>query len=162
MMRAAVLLTVVLLAGGPSFAEGLAAVTDPLSGDQVVLEPDGRVMHLVFFATWCPPCVEELDRLTELNARWEGRGYRLVVVGVNRRQTVDRLKSFAKGRGFPGRLLYDGTGNLGRGFESEELPAHIVLDGKGNEVLRSSALDGEIESAIDRLVGGGRRRGADR
>ena len=119
-------------------------------------------MHLVFFATWCPPCVEELDRLGELHARWEGRGYRLVLVGVNRRQTADRLNRFARGRSLPGRLLFDASGGAGRSLGADELPTHIVLDAKGNEVLRASGLDDEVELAIERLMKSGRRRGADR
>jgi len=156
-------LGVAMLAGGLVAADGLSLrLIDPASGDEVVLEPGGRALHLVFFATWCPPCVAELDRLVELNARWEGRGYRLVIIGVNRRQTAERLKRFASGRALPGRLLFDASGSAGGSLGADELPAHFIFDSGGNEVLRSTALDTGVEGAIERLIGSGRRRGADR
>ena len=32
----------------------------------VVLEAGPPALHVVFFATWCPVCVDELDRLARL------------------------------------------------------------------------------------------------
>jgi len=41
----------------------------------------GEVVLVNFWATWCPPCVEELPSLMTLQERMKGRG--LVVVGVS-------------------------------------------------------------------------------
>ena len=42
-----------------------ATLTDPTTGKPVAVEPGARALHLVFFATWCPTCVDELARLGE-------------------------------------------------------------------------------------------------
>ncbi|HZH04648.1 MAG TPA: TlpA disulfide reductase family protein, partial [Myxococcaceae bacterium] len=42
----------------------------------------GRVVMLDFWATWCPPCVEEMPSLLKLAREYEGRG--LTLVAANR------------------------------------------------------------------------------
>ncbi len=57
-----------------------ATLTDPVTGKPVVIQPGKGALHIVFFATWCPTCMEELPRLGEIEARWGTQGYRLVLV----------------------------------------------------------------------------------
>jgi thiol-disulfide isomerase/thioredoxin len=42
----------------------------------------GKVVMLDFWATWCPPCVEEMPSLVRLAREFEGRG--LVFIAANR------------------------------------------------------------------------------
>jgi peroxiredoxin len=41
----------------------------------------GQVVVLNFWATWCPPCVEEMPSLVEMQRRMKGKG--ITVVGVS-------------------------------------------------------------------------------
>jgi peroxiredoxin len=115
----------------------------------------------VFFATWCPPCKEELSRLTELEARFGDRGYRLLIIAVSTRQSAERLAGFAAEHRLPGELLFDAGGDAERAWGVERLPTHIVLDASGREALRSGGLDATVSAAVERLLreGGGGRRG---
>jgi thiol-disulfide isomerase/thioredoxin len=131
---------------------------DPRTGKEVTVGPGARALHLVFFATWCPPCVEELERLAELKARWGDRGYRLVIVALQTRHTASRLAGFADGREVPGEFLFDAEGRAERAWKAGEVPTHVVLDASGKEVARSGSLDDGIESALERLLAV--RRGA--
>lgn len=151
--RAAVILcpAVLLFAAGSTAgrASGLpVTLEDPRDGRAVRIEPGGSLLHLVFFATWCPPCREELPRLAELEARWRGRGYRLVLVAVQNRHTAPRLSRFVADQGPPGELLFDVDGGVQRKFAAEQLPTHLLLDGKGAELLRAGGLSREVEQAI--------------
>jgi cytochrome c-type biogenesis protein len=139
-----------------------ATLEDPVAGKPVVVEPGARALHLVFLATWCPDCVEELTQLGGLEARWEEQGYQLVIVAVRTRQTADRLVDFIKEERPPGRLLFDVNGEAERAWNVTQLPTHVVMDASGRAVARSNKLDGKIETAIAELLaerrGGGRRR----
>ena len=57
-----------------------------LSDGTIRLEDyDGQLVALNFWATWCPPCVEELPMLVEAEARHADEG--LAVVALNAGQT---------------------------------------------------------------------------
>ncbi len=45
----------------------------------------GEVVVLNFWATWCPPCVEEMPSLQRLEDTLGGRGLRVVAVSVDER-----------------------------------------------------------------------------
>lgn len=128
------------------------SLQDPRSGAEVRLEPGARALHLVFFATWCPPCLDELDRLSQLEARWSGRGYRLVLIAVPTRQSPARLAKFIDEREPPGQVLFDADGRAQAALRAEQLPVHIVLDAAGVELLRSGGLDASFEDALARLL----------
>jgi thiol-disulfide isomerase/thioredoxin len=148
------------IAAAPSAPVRLpAGLVDPESGGSVTLEAGSPALHVVFFATWCPPCVEELPRLVELENRWKGRGYRLVLVAVATRQKAERLGAFKKEREVPGQLLFDVDGRLEREWQAAQLPTHLLLNAEGHEVLRKGALDAEFEAAVERSLV---RRGAAR
>src|ERR1700761_6603116 len=52
----------------------------------------GKLLVLNFWATWCPPCVEEMPSLNELAQRFEGKG--LVVLGVSVDKDENAYKQF--------------------------------------------------------------------
>ena len=121
---------------------------DPVSGERVPLFDRGRLLHVVFFATWCPPCTEELPYLADLDARWGEDGYRLVLLAVSTRQDRDRLRRFVERRRVPGRLLYDVRDDVRRLLDVDELPTHVILDENGEELFRGPTL---AEGVADRV-----------
>ena len=89
---------------------------DPSTGQDVELVTGGKALHIVFFATWCQPCRQELAQLRDLDARWKERGYRLVIVAVRNRQSAERLQRFIEEHRPPGQLLFDFSGWAERSF----------------------------------------------
>jgi thiol-disulfide isomerase/thioredoxin len=135
------------------------ALEDPRNGSPVEVAPGSGALHVVLFATWCPPCEAELDRLGELEARWKDRGYELVLVAVPTRQTAERLAQYVAEKSPPGRLLFDARGAAEGALGSGELPTHVVFDAAGREVVRAGSLDHDVEAAVERLLGGRRSGG---
>jgi thiol-disulfide isomerase/thioredoxin len=133
-------------------------LSDPVKGMMVPVKAGTRLTHLVFFATWCPPCLAEMARLQELEATWGRQGYRLVLVAVQTRQTPERLRAFVEGESPPGQVLLDTDGAVQHAAGVEDLPAHLLLAPDGTIVFRAGALaDGVIPEVEKRL--GVRRRG---
>lgn len=140
---------------------GAAVVAD--SEPQALDVPTGRpasvlagapLTHVVLFATWCEACVEELPLLVDLAARWEDDGYRVVIVAVQARQSRDRLIRFEDRTLMPGRFLMDVSGAVRQMLEIEVVPTHVLLDSRGREVHRATALDDGIRNAIAIELGG--------
>jgi thiol-disulfide isomerase/thioredoxin len=127
-------------------------LTDPADGRPVEVRAGAPVLHLVFFATWCPPCRDELPRLNEIVTRWGDHGYRLVVVGVPARQSPQRLREFFEDQPFEGEALFDAGGSAQGRFRGDQLPFHVVLNESGEVVLRAPGLNEEVESTVERMM----------
>jgi thiol-disulfide isomerase/thioredoxin len=79
-MRLLVLLTA-LLAAGPLAAEPVDFTLDDLDGKAVSLSDfRGKWVIVNYWATWCPPCLEEIPDLVQL---YEDNRDTLVVLGVD-------------------------------------------------------------------------------
>jgi thiol-disulfide isomerase/thioredoxin len=63
----------------PSFA--LENVRDGKVVDSSSFE--GRVLLLTFFATWCPPCLEEIPVLVKLQDELSGAGFSVIGMSVD-------------------------------------------------------------------------------
>jgi thiol-disulfide isomerase/thioredoxin len=153
-LRLLPLLWLLLVASTASMAAGLV---DPMTGERHKLEVGSPALHLVFFATWCPDCVDEIEGLSELDARWSGQGYQVILVAVKNRHTADRLREFLDGRELPFKLLWDEDGSTARRFNAKSIPTHVLLDSTGSEIARSSKLDNEIHEAVASTVDKRRR-----
>jgi thiol-disulfide isomerase/thioredoxin len=53
----------------------------------------GKPLLINFWATWCPPCLEEIPYFVELVDKYKNDG--LVVLGISTDDTADQLKPFA-------------------------------------------------------------------
>lgn len=127
-------------------------VVDIVSGDVFTIPFGETVTHLSFFATWCKPCIDELPRLTDLEARWQVEGYSLVLVAVPARQTQLRLAAFARDEQPPGRLVHDSGGKLMQDLGVEQLPCHVLVDSRGKIVHRAPTLRDGVAGEIEKLI----------
>jgi len=94
-----------LTLAGPAAAQASSLgfplhLTDPVKGTVVEVKGGARLTHLVFFATWCPPCLAEMARLQELEATWGRQGYRLVLVMPESMSVERRRLMLAYGASF--------------------------------------------------------------
>ena len=131
-------------------------LVDPRSGASERLDA-GQGHHIVFIATWCPTCMDDLDAIEDLRSRFAREGYALSFVAVAHRQSPERLQRLLEQRTLPGRLLYDASGELQRALGAEALPAHVLIDREG----RIGARAGSIEELVEALRERRARRRAD-
>ena len=83
---------------GPAFATGAAAQADPLfklsypdvdGADHALAQWLGKPVVVNFWATWCPPCVEEMPDLEKLHQKYDGINF--LGLGID---TVVNVKAF--------------------------------------------------------------------
>jgi peroxiredoxin len=108
----------------------------------------GQVVLVNFWATWCPPCHEELPALQALHRELGDEG--LVVIGV----AVDAgepgpVAAFAASRGVGFRLLHDPGGAAARRWGVFAYPTTFVVDGAGRlRHVAPSAWDWDHPDAV--------------
>ncbi len=49
---------------------------------------DGQIVLLNFWATWCPPCLEEIPSFIEVQQELENRGFQIIGVAVDNEENV--------------------------------------------------------------------------
>lgn len=67
----------------------------------------GDVLLVNFWATWCPPCKEELPDFNLLQRKYESRGFRIVGISVDE-GTVEEVIEFCREEGVIYEILYAG------------------------------------------------------
>ena len=84
----------------------------------------GKSVVLNFWATWCPPCKEELPSLQTLHELGAGDP---VVLGVNVRETPSRVRRYVEstGLGFP--VLLDPQAELAKRFGVTAFPTTLLI-----------------------------------
>jgi peroxiredoxin len=97
----------------------------------------GKVVVLNFWATWCPPCIEEMPELAELHREIEARNGTVIGIGID---SAANVREFAEKHRFPYPLVVAGIGGteLARQFGNSigALPFTAVFDSGGRIVER--------------------------
>ena len=88
----------------------------------------GHAVMLNFWATWCPPCVDEVPSLEDLARRLDGSDMRLLAVSVD--DDWDKIRRFfAKGTKMG--VLLDTSHDVPKKFGTEKFPETYLIDAAG-------------------------------
>ncbi|TVR02454.1 MAG: TlpA family protein disulfide reductase [Spirochaetaceae bacterium] len=94
----------------------------------------GRIVFLNFWATWCPPCVEEMPSMQRLADILEPEG--LAMVAVNVQEDPSLVKQFMNTHGLSFEVLLDRRGQVGQSYAVRGLPTTVILDRTGAIMAR--------------------------
>ena len=124
-------LTAVVLAGRSGYPAAPEFSVKDLDGKTVSLsEMKGKVVFLNFWATWCPPCREEIPDFVEFYDQNRSRGVEIVGLSVDR-LSPDDLRAFVQ----KNKMSYPVVFATKRIIEAYEpgpyIPTTIVIDRQG-------------------------------
>lgn len=128
---------------------------EALDGSRYILDGDrGSWVVVNFFATWCPPCVQEHPELVEFARRHEGSGQRRLVSvvfgGANETAAVRRFFA-ANGGSWP--VIVDPTGTLAVDYAVAQVPESILVSPTGlvlGKIRGGVSADG-LDAIIDQV-----------
>jgi peroxiredoxin len=92
----------------------------------------GQVVFLNFWATWCPPCREEMPSIERLHREFRDQGLAILAVDVDERPTLvaEFMKDFRLS--FP--ILLDRGSEVSSRYGVGGLPTTILVDRRGRIV----------------------------
>ncbi|HUF43580.1 MAG TPA: redoxin domain-containing protein [Verrucomicrobiae bacterium] len=108
----------------------------------------GALVLLNFWATWCPPCREEMPSMERLNRTFGGQG--LAVVAINQRENAALVSRFMKTHSlnFPAPLDMDGR--VAASYRVYGIPVTYLIDNNGRAIgMKSGAHDWALPAVID-------------
>lgn len=125
---------------------------EALKGGTVTLsEFKGKVVLVSFWATWCPPCRQELSHMQEgVIDRFAGRD--LVVLPISRGEKRETVASFIEKTGYTFPVYLDCDQTAYRKYASNYIPRSVVVDRKGNVVYVAVGYDEQVAREIDEAI----------
>lgn len=139
-------------------AIGVAApdiVGADIDGKQMRLSDDrGKVVLLVFWASWCGPCIGDIPHEKELYAKFAGRPF--TIVGVNADDTLRSAQVSVSENAIPWRSFWNGPdgidGPIATSWNVRAWPTVYVLDSEGTirfKHLRRESLDEPLDQLVN-------------
>lgn len=111
----------------------------------------GKVLVLNFWATWCPPCVEETPSMVAMSESLKKDG--IVVLGVSIDKNADAYKRFTKRMQMTYPTAHDREARISASFGTFKYPeTYVIKDGKVVEKIISMPEGSWMDPALlDRL-----------
>ncbi|MCG2418194.1 TlpA family protein disulfide reductase [Aequorivita sp. F47161] len=108
--------------------DGTAISSKDLSKD------NNKVIVVSLWATWCVPCLKELDAISEIYQDWQDEtGVELFAVSVDDSRTVKRVKPLINGKGWDYTILLDTNNDFQRALGAATVPLTLLV--KNNEIV---------------------------
>jgi len=95
----------------------------------------GQVILVNFWASWCPPCVEEIPSMNRLQARFEAEDF--VIVSVNYKESTETITDFLENITVDFPVLLDTDGRYAQEWNVFAFPSSFLVDRNGH--IRYSA-----------------------
>ncbi len=142
----------VTLFAGPAFSQegrGLPELTiSGLDGKEVntsTIDNQGKPFVISFWATWCRPCIQELNAIDEIYDQWQEHGFKLIAISTDDARTRHNVLPMVKGRGWEYAFYLDENGDFRRAMGVHLIPHTFILNGSGEVVYQHTAFSEGME-----------------
>ena len=91
----------------------------------------GKPIIIDFWATWCKPCIEELNTINDVYEDWQKEtGVKVIIISVDDARTMQRVAPFVNARNWTYESYLDPNGDFKREMNVNMPPQTFVLNGK--------------------------------
>jgi peroxiredoxin len=111
-----------------------------------------RIVHVVFWATWCVPCVEEIPRLREAYDKFHDRGFEVLGVALSMNETEDQVRAFAAQHKLNYPVLWDEGMTLMNRYRIDSIPQNFLIDREGIIRYAGNSLPQRYEETLERAL----------
>jgi cytochrome c biogenesis protein CcmG/thiol:disulfide interchange protein DsbE len=109
----------------------------------------GKVLVLNFWATWCPPCVQETPALEALHKQLKDSG--VVVLGISVDKNEKKYKDFLRRFGVTYLTARDPEGRIGDHYRTYKYPETYVIDRNGKVVQKVIGAEWSVDTMVSFL-----------
>ncbi|MGO0905842.1 cytochrome c biogenesis protein/redoxin [Clostridioides difficile] len=111
-------------------------LTDQYGKTHKLSDYEGKVVFLNFWATWCPPCKEEMPHIEQLYKDYKKNNEDVVILGVaspnlGREGSREHVINFLKDEGYTFPVALDEDGELAYQYGINAFPTTFIIDKEG-------------------------------
>ncbi len=89
-----------------------------------------------FWATWCVPCINELDAINDEYIDWQDEtDFKIIAVSIDDTRTSSRVAPLVNGKGWEYQVLLDTNQDFMRAVNATTVPFLIIV--KNNKIVYS-------------------------
>lgn len=89
----------------------------------------GKTVLINFWASWCPPCIEEMPSLVRLHKRMDRQG--LVVLAINVEEHLRHVGNIARRMNLTFPVLLDSNRRVADAWQVRVYPSSFLIDSQG-------------------------------
>ena len=108
-----------------------------LDGSKITINEaisNDNIYIVSLWATWCVPCIKELDAISEVYDDWQDEtNVQLIAVSVDDSRTVKRVKPLINGKSWDYNILLDTNNDLKRALGAATVPLTLLV--KNHKIL---------------------------
>ena len=119
-----------------------------LNGEEINIQSissNDKIAVVSLWATWCVPCIKELDAISEYYEEWKDEvNFELYAVSTDDSRTIKRVNAMVNGKGWEYTVLLDSNNELQRALGASTIPLTLII--KNNKIVyRHSGYSAGVE-----------------
>lgn len=98
----------------------------------------GKIILLIFYATWCGDCRQQVPKLAKLYETYHGQGVEALGISLDMADGLPQLTQFTKENSLSWPQVYEGKwwqGDLAQLYFIQAIPTVGIIDGESGEVI---------------------------
>lgn len=129
--------------------DGLDGVSYNLKTD---FSQEDKIYVFAFWATWCAPCIQELDAIHAKYKTWQNElDFELIAVSIDDSRTQRRVKPFLNGKKWNYKVLLDSNQDIKRKLSIVNVPYTIVVKNNKIEYISNGYAQGGEDELFEKI-----------
>ena len=127
-----------------------------IEGKKISIKTDfnekDKIYIFSFWATWCTPCINELDEMNDVQDEWKKTlPIEIIAVATDDSRTQKRIKPLVNGKGWEYKVLLDSNQDLKRALGIVNIPYTVVVKNGVIVHIQNGFVPGSENELLEKL-----------